>query len=142
MASEKNLYEVLGVSQDASADEINKAFRKLAVKYHPDAGGDAEQFKKISQAYEVLSDAKKRAEYDQALKYGAYMGGGAGRAGAGGVNVGAMDWPSIIDSILRGEGAFGTQWDPNQTGFAGFNGWGQPRPARGADLTMSIQVSF
>ena len=142
MASEKNLYEVLGVSQDASADEINKASRKLAVKYHPDAGGDAEQFKKISQAYEVLSDAKKRAEYDQALKYGAYMGGGAGRAGAGGVNVGAMDWQSIIDSILRGEGAFGTQWDPNQTGFAGFNGWGQPRPARGADLTMSIQVSF
>lgn len=145
MASEKNLYEILGVSQDASTDEINKAFRKLAVKYHPDAGGDAEKFKKISQAYDVLSDSKKRAEYDQALKYGAFMGGqgGAGQAGYGGAsNMGSMDWQSIIDSILRGEGAFGTQWDPNQTGFAGFNGWGQPRPARGADLTMSIDVSF
>ena len=141
MAQEQNLYEILGVAKDASDDDIKKAFRKLAVKYHPDAGGDAETFKKISQAYDVLSDPKKRAEYDNVLKYGAFMGQpGAGRAGAGGM--GGMDWQSIIDSILRGEGAFGTQWDPQSTGFAGFNGWGSPRPSRGADLTMSIEVSF
>jgi curved DNA-binding protein len=145
MANEKNLYEVLGVAKDATTDEINKAFRKLAVKYHPDAGGDAEQFKKISQAYEVLSDPKKRAEYDQALKYGAFMGG-QGASGAGpSVNMGGMggiDWQSIIDSILRGEGAFGTEWDPQATGFGGFNGWGQPRPTRGKDLTMAVDVPF
>ena len=125
MAQEQNLYEILGVAKDASDDDIKKAFRKLAVKYHPDAGGDAETFKKISQAHDVLSDPKKRAEYDNVLKYGAFMGQpGAGRAGAGGM--GGMAWQSIIDSILRGEGAFGTQWDPQSTGFAGFNGWGSP----------------
>ena len=143
MAQEQNLYEILGVAKDASDDDIKKAFRKLAVKYHPDAGGDAETFKKISQAYDVLSDPKKRAEYDQVLKYGAFMGGGrpgAGGAGMGGM--GGMDWQSIIDSILRGEGAFGTEWNPQDTGFAGFNGWGQPRPSRGADLTMSVEVPF
>ncbi|MEE8715526.1 MAG: DnaJ C-terminal domain-containing protein [Coriobacteriales bacterium] len=144
MSNEKNLYEVLGVSQNATTDEINKAFRKLAVKYHPDAGGDAEKFKQISQAYDVLSDSKKRAEYDQALKYGAFMGGAGGRPGAGGSGMGdmGMDWQSIIDSILRGEGAFGTEWDPQATGFGGFNGWGQPRPTRGKDLSMTVTVPF
>ena len=137
MSGEKNLYEILGVSRDASDDDIKKAFRKLAVKYHPDAGGDAETFKKISQAYDVLSDPKKRAEYDQVLKYGAF----GGRPGAGGSAAG-MDWQSIIESIMRGEGAFGSEWDPQATGFAGFNGWGQPRPSRGADLTTSVEVSF
>ena len=138
MSGEKNLYEILGVSRDASDDDIKKAFRKLAVKYHPDAGGDAETFKKISQAYDVLSDPKKRAEYDQVLKYGAF----GGRPGAGATAGAGMDWQSIIDSILRGEGAFGTEWNPQDTGFAGFNGWGQPRPSRGADLTTSVEVSF
>lgn len=143
MAGEQSLYEILGVSQDASSDEINKAFRKLAVKHHPDAGGDAETFKKISQAYEVLSDSKKRAEYDQALKYGAFMGrGGAGTASGAGMGGMGMDWQSIIESILRGEGAFGTDWAPDQTGFAGFNGWGQPRPQRGSDMTMGLDVTF
>lgn len=143
---QKTLYEVLGVGQDASEDEIKKAFRSLAVKCHPDAGGDEEEFKQISQAYEVLSDPKKRAEYDQALKYGSFMGGGRpGAAGGsyGGAGFGGgMDWSSIIESILRGEGAFGTDWNPDQTGFAGFNGWGQPRAQRGSDLTMTIEVPF
>lgn len=142
MAAQRTLYEVLGVDEKASEDEIKKAFRKLAVKHHPDAGGSEEEFKEISQAYEVLSDPKKRAEYDQALKYGAFMGGGQPGASYGGAYGGGMDWSSVIESILRGEGAFGTDWNPEATGFAGFNGWGQPRPQRGADLTMSVDVSF
>ena len=142
MAQEKTLYEVLGVSQNASEDEIKKAFRTLAVKHHPDAGGDEETFKQISQAYEVLSDSKKRAEYDQALKYGSFIGSQGGRPGGGMGGMGGMNWSDIIESILRGEGAFGTQWDPNQTGFGGFNGWGQPRPSRGSDLNMAIDVTF
>lgn len=141
-SSQKTLYEVLGVDQKATDDQIKKAFRQLAVKLHPDAGGDEEEFKQVSQAYEVLSDPKKRAEYDKALKYGAYMGGQPGSGGYGGYSGAGMDWQSIIDSILHGEGAFGTEWDPQATGFGGFNGWGGPRPQRGGDLSMNIEVSF
>ena len=57
-------YQTLGVSRDADANEIKKAFRKLAMKHHPDKGGDEQQFKNIQQAYETLSDPQKRAEYD------------------------------------------------------------------------------
>ena len=61
------LYEVLGVAKDASLDEIRKAFKKLAIKHHPDRGGDADKFKEINAAHEVLSDPEKRKIYD---KYG------------------------------------------------------------------------
>ncbi len=143
MAQQKTLYEVLGVGQDASDDQIKKAFRSLAVRCHPDAGGSEEEFKQVSQAYEILSDPKKRAEYDRALKYGGYASGQGYSAGYGGQGFGGgMDWSSVIESILRGEGAFGTDWNPDQTGFAGFNGWGQPRAQRGSDLTMAIEVPF
>ncbi|MCL5258028.1 MAG: DnaJ domain-containing protein [Patescibacteria group bacterium] len=63
-------YKILGVSENASNDEIKKAFRVLAKKYHPDLGGDAEKFKKIVEAYRVLSDQKLRGEYDQKKKFG------------------------------------------------------------------------
>ena len=64
----KDYYKILGVGKNASADEIKKAYRKLALKYHPDRGGDAEtekKFKEINQAYQILSDPKKRSQYDQ-----------------------------------------------------------------------------
>ena len=63
----KKLYDVLGVSQNATTAEIKKAFKKLAIKHHPDRGGDEEKFKEVNAAYEVLSDEQKRKTYD---KYG------------------------------------------------------------------------
>jgi molecular chaperone DnaJ len=63
--AKRDYYEVLGVPRTASQDEIKKAFRQLAKKYHPDKGGDPEKFKEIAEAYEVLSDPDKRAQYDR-----------------------------------------------------------------------------
>lgn len=78
----KDYYEILGVSRDASQEEIKKAFRKLAQKYHPDKpGGDEKKFKEISEAYSVLSDEKKRKQYDM---FGAAGAGASGASGFGG----------------------------------------------------------
>ena len=60
----ENLYDILGVSKSASSDELKRAYKKLAIQHHPDKGGDEEIFKKISNAYSILSDDKKKAEYD------------------------------------------------------------------------------
>src|SRR5919108_878645 len=88
---EKDFYATLGVAKDASAAEIKKAYRKLAQKYHPDANkgekASEERFKEIGRAYSVLSDPKKRAEYDEArrlLSSGAFGGGFGGFPGGGG----------------------------------------------------------
>jgi len=68
-------YEVLGVAKDASTDEVKKAFRKLSHQHHPDKGGDATKFQEINQAYQILSDPQKRAQYDQ---FGSAGSGGGG----------------------------------------------------------------
>ena len=74
MAAKKDYYEVLGVNKDASAEDIKKSYRKLAMKYHPDRNPDnpkaEEQFKEAKEAYEMLSDDQKRAAYDQYGQYG------------------------------------------------------------------------
>jgi molecular chaperone DnaJ len=81
----KDFYEILGVGEKAGPDEIKKAYRKLAKKYHPDANADdpraAERFKEIGEAYSVLSDAEKRTKYDQMRRLGAFGLGGRGRGG-------------------------------------------------------------
>ena len=82
MAAGKTFYDILGVSKSASDKEIKSAFRKLAQKYHPDAGGDEAKFKEISEAYETLSDEKKRKEYDQMLMFGGMPGAGGAVATA------------------------------------------------------------
>ncbi len=142
MAAAKTFYDVLGVSKDASDDDIKKAFRKLAVKYHPDRGGDEQKFKEISEAYDTLSNPEKRREYDQMLMFGGAPGqGGSYAGGAGGA------WADIFDSVMRGEGVGGSNWAQGFSGFNGFGGFGggqgrAARPRRGGDLSLSIDVSF
>lgn len=141
MAQTKNFYDVLGVKRDASDKEIKTAFRKLAQKYHPDAGGDENKFKEISEAYETLSDPKKRKEYDQLLMFGGMPGAGGPGGGAytytGGP--GAGGWSDIFSSIFNGDGAFGSDW---ASGFGGMGGSrAQSRPRKGGDLSLTVDVS-
>jgi len=86
--AQKDYYEILGVPKNASQDEIKKAFYKLAHKYHPDKGGDAEKFKEINEAYQVLSDPEKRAQYD---KFGTTFEG----AGVGGQGFEGFNWNNM-----------------------------------------------
>lgn len=81
MASSEDYYSLLGVSRTASEDEIKKAFRKKAHALHPDKGGDAEQFKKVNEAYQVLSDKQKRQQYDTFGSAGSSYGGGGNYGG-------------------------------------------------------------
>ena len=145
MAGKQNYYDILGLKRDATQDDIKKAFRKLAAKYHPDAGGDEEKFKEVSEAYTTLSDPEKRREYDQLLMFGgipgADFGGSGGRNRGGYTYTGGTDWSDIFENIRSGDGAFGG-FDFS-TIFGGQPGSGarSNRPAKGGDLTMTIEVT-
>ncbi len=152
MSPKTNYYELLGVKKDATADEIKKAFRKLARKHHPDAGGDEEKFKQINEAYEVLSDSEKRTQYDQ---YGQYFGGGMPPGGAGG----AGGWPGGgfpgggggrgggYQSVNMGDlgdlgDLFGSVFGGGGGGFGGSGFGGRPQPHRGADQEAKLDLTF
>ena len=141
---EKDFYAVLGVTKDADAAQIKKAYRTLARQYHPDANaGDAkaeEKFKEISEAYDVLSDDDKRREYDEMRQYGASFGGGfgpgAGRgAGAGGFGPGGG--PTVNLGDLFGDAGLGDVLG----GIFGGRGAGR-QAAKGDDLTGRVTLSF
>ena len=143
MAQQKNFYDILGVSRDASDKDIKVAFRKLSQKYHPDApGGDEAKFKEISEAYTTLSNPEKRREYDQMLMFGMPGSGGGSWQSTGGAG-----WPDIFDSMFNGGGFnvdFGGGADPmggNPFGGNPFGGRAQRVPRKGKDLTITINVS-
>ena len=134
--NKRDYYEVLGVEKSASADEIKKAYRKMAMKYHPDRNpGDStaeEKFKELGEAYEVLSDADKRARYDQFGFAGvdpSYGGGAGGGYGAGG---------------FGGFGGFGDFGDIFGEFFGGGSrrGRSQYAPRRGDDIGIRLEVTF
>ena len=140
MADKRDYYEVLGVSKDASADEIKKAYRQAAKKYHPDLNpGDktAEaKFKEANEAYEVLSDDQKKARYDQFGFAGVdpnYGAGGAGGAGGFSGFGGFEDLGDILGSFFGGFGGFGgssrRQTNPNA-------------PRKGATIQTRVTISF
>ncbi len=143
MPAQRSFYDVLGVKRDASDKEIKDAFHKLARKYHPDAGGDAEKFKEISEAYDTLSNPDKRKEYDQILMFGGIPGAGGPGGGfryttTGGP--GSQGWGDIFSSIFNGDGAFGGDW---ASGFGGMGGGARAasRPRRGGDLSLTVDVT-
>ncbi len=132
MATKRDYYEVLGVSKNASEDEIKKAYKKMAIKYHPDRNpGDKEaeeKFKEAAEAYDVLRDPQKRARYDQ---FGPEGVNGAGGFGGGGMNM--DDIFSMFGDIFGGRG-----------GFGGFGGGGRPRKPqyRGGDLRLKVRLTL
>lgn len=133
--SKRDYYEVLGIAKDASADEIKKAFRKLAVKHHPDKeGGDEVKFKEANEAYEVLKDSQKRQRYDQ---FGHAGIGGSSSGGAGNPFDGFGGFQGQNVNFDFGEGGLGDI-------FGSFFGGGQQqsRARRGRDVETELTLTF
>lgn len=167
--AERNYYDILGVSEGASKDEIKKAFRSLAKKYHPDRHkGDADferKFKEVSEAYETLSDERKRNEYDMMRKYGAtgaQFGGGSpfggGHPGAGGFSGAGFEFSDLFGGGRARSGGR-TRFTVNGEEVGGFEdilgglfgGGGSPfggarqrrrAPRKGADLHTTLTIPF
>lgn len=165
MAQAKDFYAVLGVSSNASQDEIKKAYRKLAKKHHPDANANdpkaAEKFKEVSEAYNVIGDAEKRKQYDEMRRLGAFEGfagarGGGGRPGSGtgsgspfgGFGGGAGSGPSGYDFSnvdiggLGGLGdLFSSIFNQQQPGRGAQGGRGRA-PERGQSVEVQVDIPF
>jgi len=136
----KSLYETLGVSENASADEIKKAYRKLARKYHPDINKDesaVDKFKEINAAYEVLSDAEKKAQYDQ---FGDQMFGGQNFHDFASSQGGGVDLDEILRQMFGGGAGGSAGFGGAQGGFGGFGGGGFGTPD--LDVHARITVPF
>lgn len=131
MSEKRDYYEILGVSKTATDDELKKAYRRAAKKYHPDANPNdptaSDKFKEVSEAYAILSDSQKRAAYDQ-YGHAAIEQGGMGGGGFGG-----FDFNDIFESVFGGGDIFGDLF-----------GGGRRRngPRRGEDIHTTLQISF
>ncbi len=144
----KDYYKILGVDKSASQDEVKKAFRKLAHQHHPDKqGGDSAKFKEASEAYSVLSDEKKRAQYDQFGSAGPGFGGGQGQ-GFGGFGGGqgfeGFDF-SGFGFGNQGANGQGFEFDLGDIFggmFGGGGRGGRNRKKRGADIQVDVEISF
>ncbi len=143
MAEKRDYYEVLGVDKNATADEIKKAYRKVAIKYHPDrqtGKSEAEQkeaeekFKEAAEAYGVLSDEQKRQQYDQ---FGFSGPGGFGDGGFGGGGFSMDDIFSMFGEVFGGRGGFS-----GFSGFGGGRGGSQQRVHKGSDLRIRVKLTL
>jgi DnaJ-class molecular chaperone len=168
MATKRDYYEVLGVSKTAPADDIKKSYRRLARKYHPDTNrGDPSaeaKFKEVQEAYEVLSDPKKRQAYDQfghagvssaqaaeAAAAAASAGRGAGgfrystqTPGGATVDFGEVDINDILESMMGGGGGARGRGRGGAGGFPGFGGrrQGSAQDVPGQDISYPVRISF
>lgn len=133
MTTKRDYYEVLGVSKNASADEIKKAFRRAAVEHHPDRGGDEAKFKEINEAYEVLKDESKRKRYDQ------FGHAGVGGNGSGGNPFGGFGGQGQEMHFDFGDLGLG---DIFSSFFGGGAAQGRPRQARGRDVESRVEIDF
>lgn len=138
--AKRDFYEVLGIAKGASDTEIKKAYRKAAMKYHPDKFSGAnesekkeaeDKFKEINEAYQILSDENKRAQYDRFGHAAFENGGGAGAGGFGGFSGGFEDLGDIFGSFFGGNG-----------GFGGFGNSRQRGPEPGEDLRYNLELTL
>lgn len=139
--AKKDYYEILGVAKDASESDIKKAYRKLALKYHPDRNPDdpaaEEKFKELGEAYDVISNADKRAAYDR-MGHAAFENGGAGPMGGGGGYGGFQDPMDIFAQMFSGMGG-------GFEGMFGGGGRGQRKRStkqRGSDLRYDLDITL
>lgn len=139
----KDYYKILNIARNASKDEVKKAYRKLAHKFHPDKGGDEKKFKEINEAYQILSDERKRAQYDQ---YGTAFD----QAG-GGAQHGGFEWPGGFRMDFGGGGGADGRGFPDfdlsdmfEDMFTGGAGTSRRKAAteRGRDLRIGLEISF
>ena len=147
MAEKRDYYEVLGVSKTATADEIKSAYRKLAMKYHPDrnpGNKEAEKFKEAAEAYDVLHDAEKRQRYDQ-FGHAGMNGGAGGFGGFGGGGMNMEDIFSMFGDIFGGHSGGGGGFGGFEDLFSGGRRQRQQDsngPRRGEDMSFRLDIEF